>query len=284
MESDVPHNQAGATETDPGGQVLAFPREWFGPRDELVPIGPRARAAALDEGDGAFDDGDRASEDRDPGPTQPQVDAEDFWGGLADAGDLVQFPADAVSADAPLVNRRRPRLAALAAATLCLAVIVVRVWAVSPGGSTQAGASLAQAALSIMNLPAGGVVVDQQQIRRVSVRAPVTRTTRRPAKRRLSRPAQMGPRRIVVSRSRPSSPAGSQPVVYSTPAAPPPATPPSSVSDTASSASGSGGAGGGGAGSGSGGGSGGGGSNGGGSRRAGPSGPGATFGPGKMGG
>lgn len=302
MESDVPHNQTGGTETDPGGQILPFPREWagpdgardwLGPCDELVPFGPRARvnkAAASDEERRPTDEEDvtRAAappqalvtKER-PTASPPRVQAQDFWSGLADAGDLIQFPADHTGTDGSLVRHRRPGLLVLAAAALCSVVVMVRIWTESPGGSTQAGASLAQAALSIMNLPLNGVVVDQQQIRHVAVRVPPVTTTHRRTERKaghLAKPTT----RVMVSQSRPASSPHSQPVVYSAPTTQSAAAQPSSSAAPASSSSSAPDSGGGGGGGGAGGH--GGGSGGGGSRRSGPTGPGATFGPGKMGG
>ena len=302
----MPDNQAGGTGTEARGQVLPFTGEWFGPRDELVPFGPRARVhegaaaegAAAGRNDPATDTNDAGEggnvagacrpptksdadgDSREHGPAgRPHVVAEDFWGGLADAGDLIQFPAEPVGGVGPRVPRQRPVRLVAAATILSVALIGVRVWTGSGAGSDQAGAALAQTAISAADLPIGGVGVDQQT-RDVPLRIRAS-VPLRP----WTHPPRTVSRRVLVSQSR-SSTARSQPVVYSTPA-PTQQGGPSVTGKTASFAgSGAAGAGGsrsGGGGSGSGG-SGGGGSHRGGARRTGPRGAAAAFGPGKMGG
>jgi hypothetical protein len=70
VENDGP-NSSGGHEDDATANVVHFPRDWFGPREELVPFGPGAE-------EGAHDD------DGPPAPleavTPPPVRAEDFWG------------------------------------------------------------------------------------------------------------------------------------------------------------------------------------------------------------
>lgn len=248
-----------------------------------MPFGPRARMdeAGEDAAHGADvpvgDQPDRiAGTQTHESPARPGLVAEDFWGGLADAGDLIQFPSEPAVATAS-TNRRRPpvRLAAAGAAVVCVAVIGVRAWAGSGGGSVKVAGDVAQAAISWSNLPLAGPAVDPRQTHRGTVRGGVATRLRRPAARAITPAARRTSRPVLVKHAG-TSPGQSQPVVYSTtqPTAPP-----------------SGGAGGGGGGGGSGGGgSGGGGSGGGGrahgsaARSAGPRGPGAAFGPGKIGG
>src|SRR5581483_5343220 len=142
MDSDVPHSQAGGTDAETGAKVLPFRGEWFGSPDELVPFGPRARAEKNAAADRANATADRTApvSSQEPTPSepakpraQPRVGADDFWAGLADAGDLVQFPAPsdppaaAVPAGRSLGDRRRGGWLAVAAAALCLAVIGLRL-------------------------------------------------------------------------------------------------------------------------------------------------------------
>ncbi len=282
MDSEIPPNQAGGVGAQKpdvaagvGAKVLHFPggrgalredsaEEWYGPRDELVRLGGRSETAPEAEETG----------DEDGSAAPSGVAAEDFWEGLADAGDLVQFPAEPRNAEPePAHHRRRVRVTWVAA-ILVMTVIGVRVWAL-PGGHSTGSAGTKQAALSRHSgSSASGSAVDQQQTRRVYLHAPTSGSTRRPAKH-----ASHGSRAShrVLAHQSPSSQGQSQPVVYSRPATPPPASTPSSGST-----------GGDGSGSDGGGSSGGGGSanghSGGGSKPAGPSGPGATFGPGKVGG
>ncbi len=58
MENEGPKTPGGEEEADPAANVVHFPRDWFGPPEELVPFGPRA------------------SNESPPLP----VRAEDFWG------------------------------------------------------------------------------------------------------------------------------------------------------------------------------------------------------------
>ena len=68
MENDGPNTPAGDEEVEPTANVVHFPRDWFGPREDLVPFGPRVSEA----GSGAED------QPRVPEPTP--VRADDFWG------------------------------------------------------------------------------------------------------------------------------------------------------------------------------------------------------------
>jgi hypothetical protein len=69
-ENDGP-NSSGGHEDDATANVVHFPRDWFGPHEELVPFGPGAE-------EGARDDAGT------PTPlepvTPPPVRADDFWG------------------------------------------------------------------------------------------------------------------------------------------------------------------------------------------------------------
>jgi hypothetical protein len=68
VENDGPNTPAGDEEVEPTANVVHFPGDWFGPRDELVPFGPRVSEA-----------GSRVEDE--PGVAEPTpVRAEDFWG------------------------------------------------------------------------------------------------------------------------------------------------------------------------------------------------------------
>jgi uncharacterized membrane protein YgcG len=251
-----------------------------------VPFGPRARIeeASEDDAQGAGapvgDQPDRsASTETHEFPARPGLVAEDFWGGLAGAGDLIQFPAEPAVAAAS-TNRRRPpvRLAAAGAAVICVAVIGVRAWAGSGGGSLDVRGVLAKAANSISNVPLTEPAVGPPRPHHAVVHGGAAARPRYRAARASTHTAHQTSRPVLVKDAGVSS-GPSQPVVYSTPPPTQPTAPPS------------GGAGGGGGRGGSGGGgSGGGGSGGGGrahgsaARSAGPRGPRAAFGPGKIGG
>jgi uncharacterized membrane protein YgcG len=299
VDSDVPHNQAGASDTEPGAKVLPFRGEWFGSADELVPFGPRARderaaadarerAAVEAAGSERVNGQEPAAAETAKPSAQPHVAADDFWAGLADAGDLVQFPAApgaaaaAVGPGGSLAHRRRPVWLGVAVAVLGFVVIGLRLSNGAESGALQPGAALAQTAqtaLSITKVPVYATGVDQQQMREVPLKVRSSGVAPRSRPHVSHRETKRASQRVLVSQSRPSS-VHSQPAVYSPPSVPRTPSVPASGSGPTTSSSGSRGGGGGGGGSGSGGGN----SHGGGSHRAGPSGRGAAFGPGKMGG
>jgi hypothetical protein len=79
--------------------VVRLPREWLGPREELVPFGPSARAAGGDSDDS------RRHEPAGPAP--------DFWGeGSAVLQDAIETPAEAdvVSEAVEEPRQKRPAL------------------------------------------------------------------------------------------------------------------------------------------------------------------------------
>src|SRR6202042_1687527 len=106
--------------------VVRPPRDWLGPREELVPFGPRAASRVPDE----------SSPTDDAAPS-----AEDFWGERSAAiHGALQAPADWAAADPDPTDRgpvgaRAIRLRgfdrrAAAAATAGLAAVAVMVVAV----------------------------------------------------------------------------------------------------------------------------------------------------------
>jgi hypothetical protein len=87
--------------TEPSNKVVRFPRDWLGPRDELVPLGQSA-----------------------PPPTEPDLAAfapDDFWGERAAAiHSVVQAPTDEPPLEPPATAPLKPRVVRrrLAAAAL----------------------------------------------------------------------------------------------------------------------------------------------------------------------
>jgi hypothetical protein len=134
METDGPKSQEGAPRTGTMSNVVPFPRDWLGPRDELVPFG---RDAAEEPGaDAVAADVHEISVAPPPGP-----DA--FWGeDSAEIHAVLQGPdvgardQEQRDADKPTpTTRRRPRRAvALIAAVLVAAVAAVTVAVVELGG------------------------------------------------------------------------------------------------------------------------------------------------------
>jgi hypothetical protein len=114
--------------------VVRLPRDWLGPRDELVPFGPRASSEDAEE----------------PPPT-----AEDFWGERsASIHDALQAPADSIDPPAGTQARRRfdrrPRAAAVGGLAVALVVLIGVVSIVlSPSGAQRptTGSKVAVAAV-----------------------------------------------------------------------------------------------------------------------------------------
>jgi hypothetical protein len=121
---------------EPGeDKVIRLPRDWLGPREELVPFGPSADRDShefLDpssgEGTAPVDDASarRPLEEVPPGPVSP----DDFWGERSAA---LQGPLDEADREAavdhesgPSLRRRRiPVLAAAAATLVAVAILSV---------------------------------------------------------------------------------------------------------------------------------------------------------------
>jgi hypothetical protein len=129
VEREGQHTEHGRNEADRAGNVVRFPRDWFGPPDELVPIGRNARPP-------------------DP-PTPPPArtrTAADFWGEeSATVHDALQpAPPKRVARTVPhvrpgILELGRPVRRVLATpAALVLALVVVAAsafLATRPGGS-----------------------------------------------------------------------------------------------------------------------------------------------------
>jgi hypothetical protein len=76
VETDGRQEDEGRDGRDPESNVVLFPRDWFGPKDELVPFGPRASQASVVDLEP-------------PAPVRP----DDFWGeGSAAIHDVLQGP------------------------------------------------------------------------------------------------------------------------------------------------------------------------------------------------
>ncbi len=88
-ETGGPDNGVGRATQDSAGQVVQLPRDWFGPREELVPFGPHARVGVEAAPASGSDFETQAAGDN---PTRAPL-AMDFWGGVAAIEDLVPFPA-----------------------------------------------------------------------------------------------------------------------------------------------------------------------------------------------
>ena len=125
--------EAGEREAHPRATVVRLPRDWLGPREELVPFGPRADSQKA---------GEAVSSDESP-PT-----AEDFWGERSAAiHNALQAPADDPAAVGTAGTRRPPRslrrldrrIVAAAAGSLAIAAVLLLAVLSNPSGPSRPG-------------------------------------------------------------------------------------------------------------------------------------------------
>lgn len=111
-------------------KVVRLPRDWLGPRDELVPFGPSAEHDDLKAGESA------SGPDQDEGSsTSPEaISPDDFWG---ERSASLQGPLDEADGDRTSEPRRhRVRVVgAVAAAVVAVAVLVLSL----VGGTSSPG-------------------------------------------------------------------------------------------------------------------------------------------------
>lgn len=209
---------------------MRFPREWFGPREELVPFGPRARA----ESDGPHQEPVSAERLTPPtespdGETQGSLMALDFWGGMTTVDELIPFPECSTAPGPDLDRKRRStrsavagrlRLGATAAAVVCLALIAGQV--VLPNTNTRATGGPLKLAQADGRIGTHSSHADEPRI----VSALRLRTTRAKAHATLHRAPSRQTTKPRASRPSPSPPPSTsssvsrgQPVVYSDPSA-----------------------------------------------------------------
>jgi uncharacterized membrane protein YgcG len=128
-----------------GSNVVRLPRDWLGPREELVPFGPSAHGAEATE------------------PAEPATSASDFWGERSDAlhdavegptptggaaGDAAPPPgAKAASTPAPRSRARWPVVAALVVALALVAVLAPRLTTSGPATHSSQARSAGEALL-----------------------------------------------------------------------------------------------------------------------------------------
>jgi hypothetical protein len=168
LKSEGPQTQAERREKAHETNVVRLPRDWLGPREELVPFGPRADAA----GATAQAAGRAAHADAADSSAQPPS-AQDFWTEQAvDLHDALQGPgpsversSDQASSSSPLrVRRPWPRglrfdrrvvgPIALAALAAVVGAIVLTGWSSGPGAprhAARAGQSASASAALVAN-------------------------------------------------------------------------------------------------------------------------------------
>jgi hypothetical protein len=115
--SEGRQTEAGQRHAHPRGKVVRLPRDWLGPRDQLVPFGPRASSRTAEE----------------PAADEPPPSAEDFWGERSAAihsalqGPAVPAHGNDGSLGAQSIHRRRVDRRAVASAATGLAIAVLTV-------------------------------------------------------------------------------------------------------------------------------------------------------------
>jgi hypothetical protein len=134
---------------DPGeDKVIRLPRDWLGPREDLVPFGPSADRHSPEpsesdhpsgERDAPGDSSARPPLEEVPSPPPDPVSPDDFWGERSAAlqGPLDEADREAVVGDeaGPTVRRRRaPVLATAAAAVAAIAILTVSLLGQSSSG------------------------------------------------------------------------------------------------------------------------------------------------------
>jgi hypothetical protein len=106
VETDGPDNASGRDEPDGGATILRFPKDWFGPTEELVPFGPRVDGECVG---GDWADTKAAPLDESPTPASAAA----FWSADSEKiHDAVQGPVSAEAVGRPRVAARRVLVAA----------------------------------------------------------------------------------------------------------------------------------------------------------------------------
>lgn len=163
--------------------MVRLPRDWLGPREELVPFGPSAAS-------------DRA--------TEPPPSAEDFWGERSAAiHDALQAPPDPVVASAGARARRRIRTRPLAAAVGGLAVAVLLIIAVVStfSGAGRASHPATGSKVGVAAVFGGGVSrLLQLGLAKLEVKVPQAKVRHAGQSRTTSAKARRAPHRAPASR------------------------------------------------------------------------------------
>jgi hypothetical protein len=122
-KTDDLHTDGGGKEELLDDNVVLFPRDWLGPRDELIPIGrPPERSANGQADDGA------------PAPTDPAPTADDFWSeGSAALQSALRAPEDFAAIEARAGGWSGRRIRALTVGAFC-AIVLVCVAVFATGG------------------------------------------------------------------------------------------------------------------------------------------------------
>ena len=177
METEGRRNEGGGQEGGARSNVVPFPRDWLGPREDLIPFGPRADAAL----DGVAADPPQAAGQPLAGSSAaPLADA--FWGEDSSAlHGVLRAPTNdhASVADQPARVRRgqRARRRPLSVSTDAMpwgriaagAVVVVACAAAALGKIEGSGGPASGASVATGGLVASGPIVDLASLTAVSI-------------------------------------------------------------------------------------------------------------------
>ena len=254
LDREGPENEAGGREVTSASNVVRLPRDWLGPREDLIPFGAGAHRAAVDDDAGA-------GATNDPPFTAPPS-ANDFWGEHSEAlHDAVQGPATIdgaalvdetaelhgadgghvpASAAGGRIRLAGPhwqatRPAALAAAGIAAAAILLAVvLGAASSPSPSPGSSDREPRSSLLSNVGSAAATPLAVVRRMHVAAPDVAAHDRAAAGRAHRRAPTSSSRRLRAHphashasspgSASASPTSPTPVTYSPPAAPPPST------------------------------------------------------------
>jgi len=144
--TEGPDNQSGKDDPEGGATILRFPRDWFGPPEELVPFGPRAAGQVMAEREGSGPpEGAPEEPDADPGSTP----ADAFWteeaAAVHDAVDAAE-PFGIGGPPRAVLTRRRNLLIASCSVGL---LVLVATQVFQGGGGLPARSSRASAAVYV---------------------------------------------------------------------------------------------------------------------------------------
>ncbi len=250
METEGPHTDNGSTKGPPGSNVVPFPRDWLGPRDELVPLG---RPKPPPAGTGSSDLAGLSQQAR----SGSAPSAADFWGEEAAAlHDAVQAPdADRPDHDPPEpggggqstrveIGKHFHATQTRVAAALAVALVALAFGAAfatrSGGPRTQSPPAQGTDRVTMFATLVAGTAADLSAVRQIALhRWPPMRRAHRPAGGTNGHVAAVAPPRVVSSEPTPSAPAAtSTPTATAntsnTPASPSPGY--TATADTATSA------------------------------------------------
>jgi hypothetical protein len=161
-----------ATGSEEAGKVVRIPRDWYGPKEELVPVGPRASESPPPAAGAA--------------EQSPPVDPNAFWGEEASFVHDAVEGTPAVAPEPPAGDRRRGRRVVAGGIALVLLGGGVAVWLAAASSTRMSRAVVA-------SMPSEPRVIPAHRLARVSAESVVRRRAKPHARAARSR-ASVGAR------------------------------------------------------------------------------------------